>query len=130
MLGPGKVGHGKDFETSHGAVWQGKIGYGLAGIVITNTTTAAQHQARCRLAPVANDSPVVFSTKGIEMVSNRGRGGLTVKRCENEAVRIRTASGEVIRVTVVRVGDGWAQVNFLAPQSVTILRDELEDLEP
>jgi sRNA-binding carbon storage regulator CsrA len=43
-------------------------------------------------------------------------------------VRIRTAGGEVIRVTVVKVGDGWAQVNFLAPQSVTILRDELEDL--
>ncbi|MGV2337633.1 MAG UNVERIFIED_CONTAM: carbon storage regulator [Planctomycetaceae bacterium] len=43
-------------------------------------------------------------------------------------MRIRTAGGEVIRVTVVKVGDGWAQVNFLAPQSVTILRDELEDL--
>ena len=71
-----------------------------------------------------------FLTKGIEVVSNRGRGGLTVKRNENEAVRIRTASGEVIRVTIVRVGDGWAQVNFLAPQSVLILRDELEDIEP
>ena len=34
MLGPGKVGHGKDFETSHGAVWQGKIGYGLEGTKI------------------------------------------------------------------------------------------------
>ena len=63
------------------------------------------------------------------MVSNRGRGGLTVKRNEEQAVRIRTASGEVIRVTVVRVGDGWTQLNFLAPQSVSILRDELEDLQ-
>ena len=61
------------------------------------------------------------------MVSNRGRGGLTVKRNENEAVRIRTASGEVIRVTVVRVGDGWAQLNFLAPDTVLILRDELQE---
>ena len=64
------------------------------------------------------------------MVSNKGRGGLTVKRNEEQAVRIRTAGGEVIRVTVVRVGDGWAQVNFQAPQSVSILRDELEDLQP
>ena len=64
------------------------------------------------------------------MVSNRGRGGLTVKRNEEQAVRIRTASGEVIRVTVVRVGNGWAQLTFLADRSVTILRDELEDLEP
>ena len=64
------------------------------------------------------------------MVSNKGRGGLTVKRNEEQAVRIRTAGGEVIRVTVVRVGDGWAQVNFLAPPTVSILRDELEDLQP
>jgi sRNA-binding carbon storage regulator CsrA len=97
---------------------------------VTQHTTAAQHQARCRLAPGANDWPVVFSTKGFQMVSNRGRGGLTVKRHEEQAVRIKTASGEVIRVTVVRVGDGWAQVNFLAPDSVRILRDELEDMQP
>ena len=64
------------------------------------------------------------------MVSNKGRGGLTVKRNEEQAVRIRTASGETIRVTVVRVGNGWAQLTFLADRSVTILRDELEDLEP
>ena len=64
------------------------------------------------------------------MVSNRGHGGLTVKRDEGEAVRIRTQSGEVIRVTVVRGGNGWAQLNFQAPQSVTILRDELKDNEP
>jgi len=64
------------------------------------------------------------------MVSNRGRGGLTVKRCENEAVRIKTASGEVIRVTVVRVGNGWAQLNFQADESVLILRDELEEYQP
>ena len=64
------------------------------------------------------------------MVSNRGHGGLSVKRDEKEAVRIRTASGEVILVTVVRLGGTWVQLNFLAPQSVTILRDELEDLQP
>ena len=64
------------------------------------------------------------------MVSNRGHGGLTVKRNEGEAVRITTASGEVIRVTVVRAGNGWAQLNFQADRSVSILRDELEDFEP
>jgi sRNA-binding carbon storage regulator CsrA len=63
------------------------------------------------------------------MVSNRGSNGLTLTRGKGEAVRITTASGEVIRVTVVRVGSGWAQVNFLADRSVTILRDELKDLE-
>jgi|GEM_PF-1845058 len=58
---------------------------------------------------------------------NRGGGGLTVKRNEREAVLIRTASGEVIRVMLVRAGKGFAQLNFQADESVLILRDELEE---
>ena len=64
------------------------------------------------------------------MVSNRGSNGLTLTRGKGEAVRITTASGEQIVVTVVRTRNGWAQLNFQADRSVTILRDELEDLEP
>lgn len=46
------AGHG---EAGQGLAWQGKD-------FDTNTpTTAAQHQVRWRLIPVANDSPVVFT---------------------------------------------------------------------
>jgi len=30
----------------------------------------------------------------------------------------------------VRVGNGWAQLNFQADESVLILRDELEEYQP
>lgn len=70
-----------------------------------------------------------FQRRELMMVSNRGSNGLTLTRGKGEAVRITTASGEQIVVTVVRTRNGWAQLNFQADRSVTILRDELEDLQ-
>jgi len=64
------------------------------------------------------------------MVSNRGGNGLTLTRGKGESVRITTASGEQIVVTVVRTRNGYTQLNFVAPPTVRILRDELEDIEP
>ena len=63
------------------------------------------------------------------MVSNSGFAGLTLTRGKGEAVRITTASGDVIVVTVVKTRYGYTQLNFQADRSVTILRDELEDIE-
>ena len=64
------------------------------------------------------------------MVSNKGNNGLTLTRGEGDAVRITTAGGEQIVVTVVRASRGYTQLNFKADRSVTILRDELKDRQP
>ncbi len=51
---------------------------------------------------------------------------LALSRNKGESIVCRTKSGEEIRIVVADTGRGWVQLGFDAPQSVKILRAELD----
>ncbi len=51
---------------------------------------------------------------------------LALSRNKGESIVCRTKSGEEIRIVVAKAGSGWVQLGFDAPQSVKILRAELD----
>lgn len=55
---------------------------------------------------------------------------LVLSRKISETVVLRTAAGEIIRVTLVDTQRGKSRIGFDAPQSVSIMREELLDQCP
>lgn len=51
---------------------------------------------------------------------------LVLTRNTNEEIVCRTKCGEEIRIVVADTGRGWVQLGFDAPQSIKILRKELD----
>lgn len=51
---------------------------------------------------------------------------MVLTRNKDEEIICRTKSGEEIRIVVADTGRGWVQLGFDAPQSVKILRAELD----